>query len=57
MNDVPGSKGWTRVVYIDMTRITQPCPGNLTLISSPIRTCGGPIGNEGCTVAVFRTHE
>ena len=52
-----GSKGWMRVAHIDMARITQPCPGNLTLISSPIRTCGGPNGTAiGCTAAVFHTH-
>ena len=55
-NERCGSKGWMRVAHIDMARITQTCPGNLTLISSPISTCGGPNGTEGCTVAVFHTH-
>ena len=55
-NEQCGSKGWTRVALVDMSDNAQSCPGDLTLISSPIRTCGGPVGNAGCTSAIFHTH-
>ena len=35
-----GSKGWTRVAHVDMLSLKQSCPGNWTLISNPICTCG-----------------
>ena len=37
-----------------MSDNAQSCPGDLTLISSPIRTCGGPTA-VGCTSAKFCT--
>ena len=55
-NEQCGSKGWMRVAHVDMSNGVQSCPGNLTLISSPIRTCGGPTGDKGCTSATFHTH-
>jgi len=54
-NEHCGSKGWTRVVYIDMSNVSHSCPGNLEFISSPIRTCGGPV-NGGCASAKFSTY-
>ena len=54
-NERCGSKGWTRVALVDMYDNAQPCPGDLTLISSPIRTCGGPT-TAGCASAKFPTH-
>ena len=50
-----GSKGWARVAHVDMSSHTQSCPGNWTLISSPIRTCGST-PQAGCASAVFSTH-
>ena len=50
-----GSKGWTRVAYIDMSPHTQSCPGNWKLINDPIRTCGST-EEAGCASAVFFTH-
>ena len=51
------TKGWTRVALVNMSDNAQSCPDNLTLISSPIRTCGGPTGGDvGCTNAIFHTH-
>ena len=50
-----GSKGWTRVALVDMSDHLQSCPGNLTLIASPIRTCGG-LATTGCASANFSTH-
>ena len=50
-----GSKGWTRVAHVDMSSLNQSCPGNWTLISNPIRTCGS-IPEAGCASAVFSTH-
>ena len=54
-NERCGSKGWTRIALVDMSDRSQSCPGNLTLIGSPIRTCGGP-PNGGCASAKFSTH-
>ena len=54
-NEQCGSKGWTRIALVDMSDHAQSCPGNLTLIESPIRSCGGlPTG--GCASAKFSTH-
>ena len=40
-----------------MSNNAQPCPGDLTLISSPIRTCGGSTtGGCTCVSAKFSTH-
>ena len=54
-NERCGSKGWTRVALVNMSDDAQSCPGDLRLISSPIRTCGGPT-TAGCTSAKFSTH-
>lgn len=54
-NGYCGSKGWARVAYINMSAPTQDCPGNLTLIEEPIRSCGGP-PSPGCASATFSTH-
>ena len=53
-NERCGSKGWTRVAYVDMSN-DKSCPGDLTFISSPIHTCGGPT-TAGCASANFSTH-
>ena len=50
-----GSKGWTRVAHVDMSNKLQSCPGDLKLITSPIRTCGG-LTTPGCASANFSTH-
>jgi len=50
-----GSRGWTRVAHIDMSKKLQLCPGNFNLITSPIRTCGG-LTTPGCASAIFSTH-
>ena len=55
-NERCGSKGWTRVALVDMSKGARICPGNLTLITTPRRTCGGPNGNIGCASAIFHTH-
>ena len=54
-NEQCGSKGWTRVTLVDMSDNIQSCPGDLTLISNPIRTCGGST-TGGCVSAKFSTH-
>ena len=54
-NERCGSKGWTRIALVDMSDHVQSCPGNLTLIESPIRTCGNLAG-RGCASAKFSTH-
>ena len=53
-NERCGSKGWTRVAHVDMSN-DKSCPGDLTFISSPIHTCGGPTA-PGCASANFSTH-
>ena len=53
-NERCGSKGWTRVAHVDMSN-NKSCPGDLTFISSPIHTCGGPT-SAGCASANFSTH-
>ena len=53
-NERCGSKGWTRVAHVDMSN-NKSCPGDLTFISSPIYTCGGPT-SVGCASANFSTH-
>ena len=53
-NERCGSKGWTRVANVDVPN-DKSCPGNLTFISSPIHTCGGP-PTAGCASANFSTH-
>ena len=53
-NERCGSKGWTRVAHVDMSN-NKSCPGDLTFISSPIHTCGGPT-TAGCASANFSTH-
>jgi len=50
-----GSKGWTRIAYVDMYKTLQSCPGNFSLITSPIRTCGG-LTTPGCASAIFSTY-
>ena len=50
-----GSKGWTRVARVNMASHKQSCPGNWTLTSYPIRTCGST-PQPGCASAVFSTH-
>ena len=52
-NERCGSKGWTRVAQVDMSKGARSCPGNLTLITTPRRTCGG---GKGCANAIFHTH-
>jgi len=54
-NERCGSKGWTRIALIDMSNNAQSCPGNLRLISSPKRTCGG-LTSAGCASAKFSTY-
>ena len=53
-NERCGSKGWARVAHVDT--YSDACPGNLTLISDPIRSCGGLTGIGGCASAEFSTH-
>ena len=48
------SKGWTRVAHVDVSN-DESCPGDLTFISSPIQSCGGPT-TAGCASANYSTH-
>ena len=53
-NEQCGSKGWTRVAHADVSN-DKSCPGDLTFISSPIQSCGGPT-TAGCSSTNFSTH-
>ena len=50
-----GTKGWTRVAHMNISKISQPCPVGFTLIESPIRSCGG-LATRGCASVKFRTY-
>ena len=39
-NERCGSKGWTRVAFVDVPN-DRACPGNLRFIESPMPTCRG----------------
>ena len=32
--------GWTNIAHLDMSDSSQQCPDNLTLVTTPIRSCG-----------------
>ena len=36
--------GWVRIAYLNMSELTQQCPQNWSLITSPKRTCGRSTG-------------
>ena len=50
-----GTKGWTRVAHMNISKTSQPCPVGFTLIESPIRSCGG-LATRGCASVKFRTY-
>jgi len=54
-NERCGSKGWTRVAFVDVQN-DKACPGDLRFIASPLPTCRGLTGRIGCTSATFNTH-
>ena len=47
-NERCGTKGWTRVAHMNMSKTSQPCPVGFRLIESPIRSCGGPTTARMC---------
>ena len=57
--------GWARIAYLNMSELTQQCPQNWSLITSPRRTCGRSSGvrcsspNVPCTCdsATFNNHQ
>ena len=54
------SSGWMRVANIDMTDSTQQCPNGFRLITRtapPLRTCGRPVGHQGCVSTTVSVHE
>ena len=51
-----GSKGWTRVAYINMTEDGAQCPTSLRTISSPKKLCGKKSYNvANCSSVTFPT--
>ena len=43
-----GGSEWTRAVYLNMSDLSQTCPSNWTLVTSPVRGCGRT--SDGCCV-------
>ena len=50
-----GSKGWTRVAYINMTEDGAQCPTSLRTISSPKKVCGRLNNAGSCSSVTFPT--
>ena len=49
---LPGE--WTRIAFLNMTDLTQQCPTNWNLTTSPVRACGRSSTNGGtCDSAFF----
>ena len=52
-----GSKGWTRIAYINMTEDGATCPSRMRQITSPKRLCTRIASNHGsCSSVTFPTH-
>lgn len=50
-----GGEGWMRVAYLNANDTSQPCPGDWTENTSPIRTCRRK-DREDCSSAFFPTY-
>ena len=51
-----GTRGWTRVAYINMTEDGEQCPKSLKTITSPKRLCGRTVtSGSGCSSVTFPT--
>lgn len=52
-----GAPGWRRVAYLNMSDVSQNCPGSWSLITDPKRSCGRPSNASGntCFSAFFST--
>ena len=50
-----GPGDWTRIAFLNMTDLTQQCPTNWRLVTSPVRACGRSSAGEGgiCDSAFF----
>ena len=53
-----GPGEWTRIAFLNMTDLTQQCPTNWNLATSPVRACGrSSTGNGGsCDSAIFSSN-
>ena len=52
-----GSKGWTRVAYINMTEDGATCPVTLKLVNSPKKLCArANTTTASCSSVTFSTH-
>ena len=53
MEEICGSKGWTRVAYLNMSDPAAICPGNYHLYEqNGVRACGRSKGGYGCRASV-----
>ena len=53
---IRGKRGLMRIANVNMTNTSQQCPGSLSLLDTPIRTCQRGITTHGCSLAVFSTN-
>ena len=47
---------WTRIAFLNMTDLTQQCPTNWRLITSPVRACGRSSTSGGCDSTIFTSN-
>ena len=53
MEEICGSKGWTRVAYLNMSDPATVCPPDFhSYEQNGVRACGRPVGGGGCRPSV-----
>ena len=56
VNRHSGTKGWTRVAYINMTEDGATCPDTLRQITSPNHLCSKTSDGASCSSVTYSTH-
>ena len=52
-----GDGAWRRMIFFNMSDTTQECPAGAELITTPVRSCKGVLGNRrGCGQAFFASN-
>ena len=51
-----GPGEWTRIAFLNMTDLTQQCPTNWRLITSPVRACGRSTTRATCDSTTFMSN-
>ena len=53
-----GPGEWTRIAFLNMADLTQQCPTNWRLITSPVRACGrSSTSSIGCDSTIFPSND